>query len=279
MKSYMGEIKLMRKNIVMIRGGGDIGTAIAHKLHRSGFKVLVLEVPHPMVIRRRVSFAEAIFHGEVVVEGIRAVKTEGLEKIMQVWEDGDIPVVIDKDCALMNEIPIDVMIDAIIAKKNLGTSIDMAPITIAVGPGFEAGVDADVVIETNRGHNLARLIFEGFPEANTGIPGNIGGYDRERVIKAPCAGKIKLISDIGRVVKRGETIAYIEEVPVKATIDGVLRGMIYENTLVTEGLKIADIDPRGCIEYCYTMSDKSRAIAGGVLEAIFYMKRKKNISL
>lgn len=269
----------MRKSIVVIRSGGDIGTAIAHKLHRSGFKVILLEKPHPLVIRRKVAFAQAIFKGEAEVEGIKAVKVEELREILQVWEENCIPIMIDTDCSIIKEIPIDAMIDATIAKKNQGISKGMAPITIAAGPGFEAGVDVDVVIETNRGHNLARLIFQGFAEADTGIPGKIGGYDVERVIKAPCNGELKIVCDIGEIVKKQQVIAYVGEVTIKATIDGVVRGMIYQNTWVTEGLKIADIDPRGCVEYCYTISDKARAIAGGVLEAIFHMKREKNIAL
>lgn len=275
----MGEMKLMRKNIVVIRSGGDIGTAIAHKLHRCGFKVLILETNHPLVIRRTVAFAQAIFNGEVEVEGVKAVKVEGLYGIIGAWEDNNIPIIIDKDCNIFREIPIDIIIDAIMAKRNLGTSIDMAPITVAVGPGFEAGVDVDVVIETNRGHHLGKLIFTGFAEADTGVPGNIMGYSNERVIKAPSTGRIKALCDIGEIVEKEQVIAYIEDEPIQATIDGVIRGMIHENILVTKGLKIADIDPRGCVEYCYTMSDKARAIAGGVVEAIFHMKKKKNIVL
>ncbi|SET46946.1 xanthine dehydrogenase accessory factor [Natronincola peptidivorans] len=269
----------MRKNIAVIRGGGDLGTAIAHKLHRSGFHVLILEAKHPLTIRRRVAFAEAIFHGKTEIEGVKAAKVEGLYEIIKAWEDNIIPMIIDEDCCILKEIPIDIMIDAIMAKRNTGTSKDMAPITIAIGPGFEAGIDVDAVIETNRGHHLGKLIFTGFAEADTGVPGEIMGHSSARVIKAPCTGIIKVLCDIGETVKKEQVIAYIEEEPIKATIDGVIRGMIFEKTVVTKSRKIADIDPRGCTEYCYTISDKARAIAGGVLEAIFYLKKKKNLAL
>ncbi|SDL10646.1 selenium-dependent molybdenum cofactor biosynthesis protein YqeB [Natronincola ferrireducens] len=269
----------MLKNIAVIRSGGDIGTAIAHKLLRCGFKVLILEKASPLAIRRTVSFSEAIFDGETEVEGIKAVKVHEIDGIIGAWADNNVPIMVDETGSIIKEIPVDIVVDAILAKKNLGTYRGMAPITIGVGPGFQAGIDVDVVIETNRGHDLGRLIFQGSAEADTGIPGVIMGFGKERVIKAPCDGKIKIIKDIGETVCKEEVIAYIDKTPIKATIDGVVRGMIKEFTSIKTGLKIADIDPRGKLDHCYTMSDKARAIAGGVLEAILHIKHKKNIEL
>ncbi|WP_352418377.1 selenium-dependent molybdenum cofactor biosynthesis protein YqeB [Proteiniborus sp.] len=264
----------MIDDIVVIRGGGDIASGVAYRLHRSGFKVLILEIEKPTVIRRTVSFAQAVFDGDTVVEGAKAVKVNSKEEIYKCWENKDIPIIIDEQLNILKEIKADVLIDGILAKKNLGTNKNLAPITIALGPGFEAGVDADVVIETKRGHYLGSLIFEGFAEPDSGIPGIINGYGKERVIKSPADGVIHHISKIGDLVKKDQTIALIEGVPVKASIDGVLRGLIMEGLEVYKGLKIADVDPRGVKEYCNTISEKARAVGGGVLEAILYLKNK-----
>jgi len=264
-------------DIVIIRGGGDIATGVAHRLHRSGFKVLVLEIAKPTVIRRTVSFAQAIFDCETVVEGVKALRVNNKEEINRCWEDGNIPVIIDENLNILKEIKADVLVDAILAKKNLGTTKDLAPITIGLGPGFEAGVDVDVVIETNRGHYLGSVIFEGFAEPNSGVPGLINGYGIERVVRSPANGIIRHRLKIGDLVKKDEIIAYVNQVPVKAPIDGVLRGLIMEELEVYEGMKIGDVDPRGVKEYCYSISEKARAIGGGVLEAILYLKRIKGI--
>lgn len=265
----------MINDIVIIRGGGDIATGVAYRLHRSGFKVLILEIEKPTVIRRTVSFAQGVFEGQTIVEGVRAIKVDRVEDIYQCWENKDIPILIDEELEILKEINADILIDGILAKKNLGTSKDMAPITIALGPGFEAGVDVDVVVETKRGHYLGSLIFEGFAEPNSGIPGLINGYGKERVIKSPANGVIRHVSKIGDLVKKDDTIAFIEKVPVKASIDGVLRGLIMEGLEVYKGLKIADVDPRGIKEYCDTISEKARAVGGGVLEAILFLKMQK----
>jgi xanthine dehydrogenase accessory factor len=271
------EVKFVIDDIVVIRGGGDLATGIIHKLHRSGFKVLVLEIHRPLVIRRTVAFAQAIFSGETIVEDVKAVRVDGVEGIYKEWEKDNIPVIIDPQCNILSGIKANVLIDAIIAKKNIGTNKNMAPITIALGPGFNAGIDVDVVIETVRGHDLGKLIFEGYAEPNTGIPGIINGYGLERVIKSPADGIINNIASIGDSVKKDEVISLIGDVPVTAAIDGILRGLIMDGIEVQKGLKIADVDPRGKKEHCYTISDKARAIAGGVLEAILYMKRVKSL--
>lgn len=265
----------MIDEIVVIRGGGDIATGVAHRLHRSGFKVLILEIDKPTVIRSTVSFAQAIFEDQTIVEGVKAIKISEKEEIFKCWESNVIPIMIDENLSILKEIRADVLVDAILAKKNLGTSRDLAPITIGLGPGFKSGVDVDVVIETNRGHYLGSLIFEGFAEPNSGIPGIINGYGKERVIKSPVHGTMKHVSKIRDMVKKDQIIAYVDDTPVRATIGGVLRGLIMEGLEVSEGFKIADIDPRGIKEYCDTISEKARAIGGGVLEAILYLKKTK----
>lgn len=262
----------MFKETIVIRGGGDIATGVAHRLHRSGFNILILEVEKPLVIRRTVAFAQAIFSGEWEVEGVQAVKVSSYTDINNSWNKREIPVLVDPECKILGKIKANVLIDAILAKKNLGTNIDMAPVTIGLGPGFEVGKDVSAVIETNRGHDLGRVILSGCAQPNTGVPGMVMGYDLDRVIRAPRGGEIKNSLPIGSLVKKGDTIAQIEDTPILATIDGVLRGMITEGLTVCKDLKIADIDPRAKKDYCFTISEKARAVGGGVLEAILYFR-------
>ena len=262
----------MFNDIVIVRGGGDLASGTIQKLHRSGFRVLVLEVAKPTAIRRSVSFSEAVYEREVEVEGIIAVHVYSLSEVENAWSNKKIPVIIDEEGKYIEKIKPKIVVDAIIAKKNMGTTKNMADITIAIGPGFTAGKDVDVVIETTRGHNLGRLIFHGQAAKNTGIPGNIMGYSKERVIHSTCDGIMRNILDIGDVVEKDEVIAYIGENQIKATISGLLRGIIRSESTVKEGFKIADIDPRVSEKMnCYTISDKARNIAGGVLEAILYL--------
>lgn len=263
------------KEMVIVRGGGDIASGVIQKLYRCGFKVLVLEIENPTCIRRAVSFSEALFEDEMEVEGIKAVKVRNIEEIEDAWKNNKVPVIVDPKGSYINLLKPKAVVDGILAKKNLGTYINMAPITIALGPGFEAGKDVNVVIETNRGHNLGRLIFNGEAQADTGAPGNIGGYTKERVIYSPCDGVINNVRVIGDIVKKEEPLAYVGDYIVRATIDGVLRGIIRNNSKVYKGLKIADIDPR--LEErknCFTISDKARTIGGGVLEALIYLIRQ-----
>lgn len=265
----------MISDFVIVRGGGDIATGTIQKLYRSGFKVLILEAEKPTSIRRTVCFSEAVYDGQATVEGTSAILVKNNEEILNAWENKLIPLVIDSEGNYIDIIKPYIVVDAILAKRNLGTNKNMAPITIALGPGFYAGKEVDVVIETMRGHNLGRLIFEGFAIENTGVPGEIGGHSKERVIHSPVSGKIKNIKTIGSIVLAGETIALIENIEVKATIPGVLRGIIRDGLFVNKGLKIADIDPRLAeIENYTTISDKARSIGGGVLEAILFLKSK-----
>ena len=196
-----------------------------------------------------------------------------IENIYEIWDSANIPVLCDSGCKVLESIKPLAVVDAILSKRNTGTHREMAPITIGVGPGFEAGVDVDAVIETHRGHNLGKVIYKGTAETDTGIPGSIMGYSRERLLRAPANGAIRNVLDIGDMVKSGDVVAFVDGEPAKSLIDGVLRGLIADNTEVKKDMKIGDIDPRGIKEYCCTISDKSRAVAGGVLEAILTLKK------
>ena len=254
--------------LAIIRGAGDLATGTISKLSRCGFRVAALEMEKPTVIRRTVSFAQAMMEGRWTVEGMTAVKAVNKEEIFTAWEEGCIPVIPDPSGGWIKKLQPEIVIDAIIAKKNYGTHKAMAPVVIALGPGFKAGEDVHAIIETNRGHNLGTIIREGEAEGNTGIPGNIAGFTAERVVRAPVEGTLEIIRDIGSLVKKGEGIARIGKTEILSPLSGVVRGMIASGTPVTEGFKIADVDPRGDDSYCYLISDKARAIAGGVLEAI-----------
>ncbi|CAK7078404.1 selenium-dependent molybdenum cofactor biosynthesis protein YqeB [Tissierella carlieri] len=263
------------KNLIVIRGGGDLATGIAHRLFRVGYKVVIIEVEQPLAIRRTVAFCEAVYSGEIIVEGVKAVFSRCIDDIKQVLRDGNIPVYIDKEGDVIGELKPLAVVDAIIAKKNLGTKMDMAPITIGVGPGFEAGVDVNLVIESNRGHNLGRVIYSGSAEKNTGIPGETMGYREERIIRASDNGIIRSFFNIGDMVRDGDVVCRVGNIDVKAQISGILRGMIKEGMSVYKGLKIGDIDPRGIRDYAFTISDKARAIGGGVLEGIQYLQMER----
>lgn len=264
----------MESKIVVVRGGGDIASGIIHRLHKSGYKIVILEIEKPTVIRRTVSFTQAVYDNEIIIEGVKAVKVSNIEEVHKELENKNIPLLVDSKGAFIKEIKPYIVVDAILAKKNIGTTINFAPIIIGVGPGFEAGKDVHAVIESNRGHNLGRVILEGSAEPNTGIPGNIAGFSSERVIRSHKEGIIKHRKRIGDIVSKGEVIGYIDDSNILAPIDGVLRGFIQEGISVPIDFKIGDVDPRGIVEYCFTISDKARAIGGAVLEAILYLSNK-----
>ncbi len=253
---------------VLIRGAGEMASGVAHRLHRCHFRVIMTEIPEPLCIRRRVSFSEAVFEGEQEVEGVRAVLISDPREAEEVWRQDAIPVIIDPEARSREVIKPDVMVDAILAKRNIGTRRDFAPLVIGLGPGFKAGEDVDVVIETNRGHNLGRVIYRGEAEPDTGVPGVIAGVSAERVLRAPADGIFRPVKEIGDLVRAGEVVAWVGESPMKTAIDGVIRGLLREGTRVKKGLKSGDVDPRGQRENCYTISDKARTISGGVLEAV-----------
>ena len=270
------------KNLIIVRGGGDLATGTIYKLKKSGFPVLILEVPNPSAIRRNVSFCEAVYQGTQTVEDMTCYLVESVEQAEQFINEGKLCVLVDPMGESIARLKPLAVIDAILAKKNLGTNRNMAPITLALGPGFVAGEDVDAVIETKRGHNLGRVLWEGAAAPNTGIPGVIGGYGKERVIHCPAKGILRNVKKITDTVSRGEVIAVVEteegNVPVKATLDGILRGLIRDGYPVHVGFKMADIDPRAEeYENCFTISDKARCIAGGVLEAL--LQRKGELGL
>jgi xanthine dehydrogenase accessory factor len=267
--------EFIMKELIIIKGAGDLATGIAYRLFRSGFAVVMTELPQPMVIRRTVAFAEAIFSQRTVVEDVVAVKAE-LADVLAVIERGEIPVVVDPQGILVKELKPFALVDGILAKKNIGTKITDAPIVIGVGPGFTAGEDVHAVVESKRGHYLGRVIDKGAAAPNTGIPGDIGGYTKERIVRAPCAGKFIGVRKIGDQVMAGEIVAYVADQPVFAEITGILRGLLHDELMVPAGMKIGDIDPRCVVAHCFSISDKARSIGGGVLEAIlFYSKTKE----
>lgn len=272
-------MSLINNELVIVRGAGDLATGVVYSLYKAHFKVIILETQHPSAIRRNVALSKAVYDGKTKVEDIEAVLVKNYEEALNIIANKDykeIPILIDPNCEILNHIKPTFLIDAIIAKKNLGTNKSMAKYTIALGPGFTAGKDCDIVIETMRGHNLGRIYLEGEAIPNTGIPGNIGGKEAERVIHASSDGIIKNIKKIGDFVKEKEIIAYInndnKKIEVIAPFEGLLRGIIRDGFKVRNGLKIADIDPRKS-EYdnCFTISDKARNLGGAVLTAMMYL--------
>lgn len=255
--------------VIGIKGAGEMASAVAWRLYRSGFqKIYMLETDYPLAVRRSVSFCEAIYEGGMTVEGVDAIRLDYADEITSAWDKKQIAVLIDPEWTVSHRIRPQVSIDAVLAKKNLGTVITEAPLVIGLGPGFTAQADVHLVIETNRGHNLGRIITAGEAEKDTGVPGIIGGYTEERVLRAPIAGYFEASSAIGDLVEAGNILGAVNGEKVTAGIDGALRGLIRSGTRVTQGLKIGDIDPRGEQSYCFTISDKARAIAGAVLEGI-----------
>jgi len=253
---------------VLIKGAGDIATGIAVRLHRVHFQVVMTEIPIPTTIRRTVSFSPAVTEGIAAVEGIEAILAPTVGCVEKMWVQGKIPILIDPLGACAKRLEPDVLVDAILAKKNLGTSITDASVVIGVGPGFTAGVDCHAVVESNRGHDMGRVITQGSAAPNTGVPGEIGGHSIDRVLRAPRGGVFQQILDIGAKVKRGDIVGTADGAPIISQIEGILRGVLPTGVVVTAGMKCGDVDPRCEREHCYTVSDKARAIGGGVLEAI-----------
>lgn len=262
--------------LVVIRGAGDIASGIALRLIAAQFEVAMLDCAVPTAIRRTVSFSEAIRLGETYVEGVRGVLVEDCGKAREVAASGlEVPVLVDPEGSSIRFFEPDVVVDAILAKRNLGTTLAMAPIVLGVGPGFTVRVDCHAAIETMRGHNLGRVLYEGSPSRNTGIPGSIGGFTVERVLRAPTAGIFRPVLEIGDAVEAGNAVAYVGDTPIISEIGGVVRGVLQEGVSIPQGMKVADVDPRGMPEYCQFSSDKARAIGGGVLEAIMHFSNRR----
>jgi xanthine dehydrogenase accessory factor len=257
--------------IVLIRGAGEMATGVAYRLYQSRLRVCMLEVAKPLAVRRTVCFSEAVYDGEKEVEGLWAKLVARPDEIYSVWKEEKIPVLVDPDSRqTLDFLKPAVVVDAILAKKNLGTKRDDAPLVIGLGPGFTAGRDVHAVIETNRGHHLGRVILKGEAEADTGIPGEIGGYSVERVLRTMKRGVFRSAKSIGDRVDQGTVVAVVDDFPVIAQISGMIRGLLRDGAEVKKGTKVGDIDPRGKKEYCLTISEKARAIGGGVLEAILH---------
>ena len=257
--------------LAIVRGAGDIASAIALRLARSGMSVAMTEVEHPLTVRRTVAFSEAVRTGKTIVEGVTAVRARDLDHARELLGDcGVVPVLVDPECSCLALKP-DVLVDAILAKRNLGTTMQMAPIVIGVGPGFTAGVDCHAVVETMRGHTLGRAYYEGSALPDTAVPGLIGGFAGERVLRCPADGIFRCDAQIGDHVEQGQAVAHVGEAPVVAMLTGVLRGLLADGVPVHAGLKCGDVDPRGDSGYCRLVSDKGLAVAGGVLEAILHL--------
>jgi xanthine dehydrogenase accessory factor len=257
---------------IVVRGGGDLATGVAQKFFRAGFPVAILETPAPGAIRRSVALCEAAYDGFARVEDMNCRRVSGIDELEDCWRAEMIPLLIDPAGETIKQIRPSAVIDAILAKRNLGTHRGMAPITIALGPGFCAGEDVDVVIETMRGHDLGRLIFKGYAMANTGIPGEIGGKSGQRVIHAPASGTVIHKKRIGDIVENGEVLFTINGTEVRAPFTGLLRGLIREGVETPKGMKVADIDPRTDVDW-QTISDKARCLGGAALEAYFFQKK------
>ncbi|MBQ1820815.1 MAG: EF2563 family selenium-dependent molybdenum hydroxylase system protein [Clostridia bacterium] len=260
--------------MILIKGAGDLASGVAVRLAHCGFPIVMTDLLHPTSIRRTVCFSEAIIRGACSVEDVTAVYAKTFSEIPAIIENGQIAVLADPDADSVHVLRPEIVVDAILAKRNLGTKITDAPVVVALGPGFTAGVDCHAVIETMRGHDLGRVISEGSAEPNTGIPGNIDGFTIERVLRAPKSGIFTEVLHIGDLVKQGDLIAKVDETCIFSPLDGVIRGLLPSGTSVSMGMKSGDVDPRPVLSHCYTVSDKARAIGGGVLEAILMMQRR-----
>ncbi len=264
--------------LAVVRGGGDIATGVIQKLWHSGFKVVVLEVAAPTTIRRTVALSTAVQMGEARVEDMTALRAESLAMALQTLEEGKIPVLIDPEAKSLETLRPTFLVDAILAKRNLGTNRGMAPVTVGLGPGFTAPEEVDAVIETMRGHTLGRIIKKGQALADTGVPGEVGGKSTQRVVHAPCEGLVRHYRQIGDRVQQGETLFYLGDTPVPSPLSGVLRGLIAEGLQIEKGMKAADVDPRPSSQVdCDTISDKARSVGGAVLEACLWLGREKGL--
>lgn len=261
------------RKLILVRGAGDLASGVALRLWRAGFRVVMTELPRPTTIRRTVAFSQAVVDGETAVEGLVARRAETPEEALILLERGFLPVLADPDCRCREALRPEALVDAILAKRNLGTAITDAPSVIGLGPGFTVGVDCHAAVETMRGHSLGRVLYTGAPLPNTNIPGLIGGFAGERVLRAPADGIFREERRIGDRVKAGDVAGWVGEAPMVCTLDGVLRGLLASGVPVRKGMKAGDVDPRNDPSYCETASDKALAVGGGVLEAILHFQQ------
>jgi xanthine dehydrogenase accessory factor len=258
----------MIPRLVMIRGAGDLATGVAYRLWYAGFKVVMLELEQPLVVRRTVSFASAVFDQKITVEGLKAELCSAAEDVSGCFARNSVPVLIDPQARALDSLNLKIIIDATMMKGNLITKITDAELVIGLGPGFTAGQDVHALVETKRGHDLGRVIYSGAAATDTGEPGLVGGYGRERLLRAPVEGIFKPAKEIGALIEKGELAATVDQTPIRAEISGLVRGMLYPGLKVSRGVKVGDIDPRGTEVDYLKISDKARSIGGGVLEAI-----------
>ena len=255
---------------ILIKGAGDLASGIAWRLKRAGFDIIMTEIKWPLTVRLTVAYSNAVYENEVIIENIQGKLVNSYDEAKKILAQDMIAVIVDEEAKIKDEYKPDIIIDAIMAKKNINTKIDDAPIVIAIGPGFVAEKDCDYVVETKRGHFLGKVIESGSAIKNTGVPGNIGGYTTERIIRANGAGKFKSVAKIGDFVHKGEIVALVDDRKIVAQLDGIVRGMLHDDIVVTDKMKCGDIDPRAEKSHCFSISDKSRAIGGGALEAVLY---------
>lgn len=261
---------------ILIRGAGDLATGIASRLYGAGHQILMTEIQVPLTVRRTVALSRAVYEKRARVEEMEGFLAEDGQSAQAILERGDIAVMVDPEMECRSWFAPDVIVDAILAKKNLGTEITDAPFVIGAGPGFTAGKDCNCVVETKRGHTLGNIIWQGSAIPNTGVPGNVGGYTVERLIRASADGVMEPKVQIGEYAEKGQIVALTGGVPVYAQMSGIVRGMLQEGVHVWKNLKIGDIDARTEVSHCYTISDKARAIGGGVLEAVTGFERMKD---
>lgn len=256
--------------LIAIKGAGDLATGIACRLHRCGFQIVCTDIEKPTTVRCTVAFSRAVYDGAAAVTGVTARLAKDAADARRVIGEGEIPILIDPEYKEAKKLEPAVLVDAIIAKKNIGTKITDAPLVVGIGPGFTSGVDCHFCVESNRGHDMGRTLYEGSPEPDTATPGNVGGFSGERIIRATADGIWHPVVKITDVVEKGQLVAYAGEEPVYANMGGIVRGMLPEGTPVNKGLKSGDIDARCKLENCFTPSDKANAIAGGILEGVLY---------
>lgn len=254
--------------IVLIKSGGEVASAVAHKLFRSHFKVCLTEISQPTAVSRGAAFSEAVYDGEKEIEGVIAKLVKSVGEITEVWKENKLPIIVDSETTIRDNLHPHVLVDAIMAKKNLGTRITDAPLVIGLGPGFQAGKDVHLIIETNNSENLGKVIFSGEAEKDTGVPIPIAGLTFQRVIHSPEDGLFVAQKEIGDTVTAGEMIALVGKQAIKAPITGLIRASLRSGIQVEKGTKLLEIDPEGSIEVCHSIRARMRAIAGGVLEAI-----------
>ncbi len=254
--------------LVLIRGGGDLASGVAVRLHRSGFGVVVLEIRRPQAVRRLVAFAEAVYARRKEIEGVRSQLAEDVSKVREILAAGEVPVLVDPEAECRAGLRPEALIDGRMLKAPVEDQSGYAPLVIGLGPGFTAGLDCHAVVETNRGHHMGRVFWQGSAQPDTGVPEPVAGYDVERVLRAPANGVLRSYVELGTLIEEGQLIAEVEGMPLRAPFSGALRGLIHDGSEVRMGAKVGDLDPRGLIEYCYQISDKSLAVGGGVLEAL-----------